>query len=271
VPTSRPFLPCLLLASLFPTLARENPTPAPSASSTPEGLRLLHKMQDGLGGAEKIGSVRDLEETIRAEAFDARGSSLGEFRKRTRWIQIPSTLRLDQIGRGGTYVLYLDGQSNSGWEIPPDTQGSDPLKTTGKPIELIGGELEFAKAYLSGFEINIWLADRRGYIVTSPRPDVLRIAHDGAATDFTMDPKTGLPIKEAGVSLADPNHPVPEETQYRDWREISGVRFPTHKVKLLSGVKRGETTTETLRVNVGLRPQELAAKPADASPEIPRP
>jgi hypothetical protein len=99
----------------------------------------------------------------------------------------------------------------------------------------------------------------------------LRIEHDGNATDLTLDANTGLPVKETGVSLADPDHPVPEETQYGDWKETSGVRFPTHKVKLMSGVKRGETSTEKLRVNVGLRPEELEVKPADASPVIPRP
>lgn len=261
MPSAQPFLACLILFLGFAP---------PNSTSTPDGLQLLHEMQNGMGGAEKIAAIRDLEETIRAQAFDARGSALGEVRKRTRWIQDPSTLRLDQIGPYGTYVLYLDGRSNSGWEIPPDVQNADRFKTTGAAIDLTGGELQFAKGYLSGFEVNLWLADRRGYTVTSPSPNLLRIEHDGSSTDLVIDPNTGLPIKETGVSLADPAHPVPEETQYKDWKEISGVRFPTHKVKLMSGVKRGETTTETLRVNTGLRAQELAAKPADFSPQIPR-
>ena len=71
----------LVLATALPILASENPTPpAPPARSTPEGLLLLHRMQDGLGGAERLASIRDLEETIRAEARDATGSSLGAVR-----------------------------------------------------------------------------------------------------------------------------------------------------------------------------------------------
>ena len=249
-------------------VASQLQTPS-AARSSQEGLLLLHKMQDGLGGAKNIAAVHDIDEKIRAEAWDASGSALGEVRKRTRWISSPSTLRLDQRGPRGTYVLYLDGASGSGWEILPDLQSADVFKTTGTPVELAGGELEFAKGYLSGFEINLWLADTRGYRVTVPRPNVLRIEHAGSATDLTIDSATGLPVKEAGVSLADPNRPVPEETQYGGWKEISGVRFPTHKVKFLSGVKRGEVTTAAIRVNTGLRPQELAAKPADFAPDIP--
>jgi hypothetical protein len=271
MPTTKRFLSGLVLAITLPVFASESPTPPPPpARSTSEGLILLHKMQEGLGGAEKLAAIRDLEETIRAEARDATGSSLGGVRKRTRWIQSPDTIRLDQIGPRGTYVLYLDGRSSSGWEILPDVQAADAYKTTGAAVDLSGGELEFAKKYLSGFELNLWLADRRGYTVTSPRPNVLRIEHDGNATDFTLDPDTRLPVKESGVSLADPDRPAPEETHYEDWKEFSGVRFPTHKVKYISGVNRGETRTESIHVNTGLRPEDLAAKPSDFSPEIPR-
>jgi len=269
MPIRKPFLSGLLLAGVLPALAAPDPTPRSSpGKSSPEGLNLLHQMQEGLGGAEKIAAVRDFEEVIRAEARDARGSSLGAVRKRTRWIRTPSTIRVDQIGPRGTYVLYLDGRSSSGWEILPDVQGPDVYKTAGAAVELSGGELEFARGYLSGFELNLWLADRLGYLVTSPRPNVLRIEHDGTATDFTLDPGTRLPVKEAGVSLADPDHQTPEETRYADWKEFSGIRFPTHKVKYHSGVNRGETTTETIRVNAGLSPEQLAAKPADFSPDI---
>jgi hypothetical protein len=166
--------------------------------------------------------------------------------------------------------LYLDGDSWSGWELMPDLTSPDAFKTTGAPTELAGGELKFATSYLSGFELNLWLADRQGYAVTSPNTNVLRIEHDGDATDFTLDSVTGLPLKTAGVSLADPNRPVAAEMRYEAWKEVSSVRFSTHRVNYHSGVKRGEVTTEAIRVNAGLRPRELAAKPAGMAPDIPR-
>ena len=257
------------LIVLIGTLASFSVSAQASQQSTKEGLLLLHKMQSALGGAKKLAGIHDYEETISAVAYDSRGQSLGAVRKRTRWMQSPSTLRLDQIGPRGTYVLYLDGRSKSGWEIMPDVTNPDPYKTTGKAIPLAGGELEFAEGYLSGFELNLWLADLRGYAVTSPKPNVVRVEHDGSATDFTLDPVTGLPLKSAGVSLADPNRPVPSEMRYAGWKEFSGVRFPTHRINFHEGVNRGEVTTEMLRVNSGLQLQELSAKPANFSPDIP--
>jgi len=227
-------------------------------------------MQETLGGAKRLAAVHDYDETIRAVAWDAAGGSLGEVRKRSRWIQNPRMIRLDQIGPRGTYVLYLDGRSGSGWEILPDLKGSDPYKTTGVPVPLTGGELKFATNYLSGFELNLWLADLRGYTVSSPRANVLRIEHDGSATDFTLDPVTRLPLKSAGVSLADPNRPVPSEMRYEGWKEVSGIHFPTHRVNYLSGLKRGEVITGEIKVNSGLRPEDLSAKPANFAPDLPR-
>ncbi len=264
----------LVLASILPAFASERrPAQAPAERSEAQGLRLLHQLQVALGGAKRIAAIQDLDETIRAQAWDSAGGSLGDVRKRTRWMRTPNVLRLDQRGPRGTYVLYFDGGSGSGWEILPDLQGPDPYKTTGSAIELAGGELQFAKGYLSGFDINLRLADQiPGYKVTASTstPGVVRIEHGAGATDLTLDPVTGLPVKSAGVSLADPDRPVPAEMRFVEWKEISGVRFPTHRVNYLSGMKRGEVTTSGIRVNVGLRQQDLAAKPGDFAPDIPR-
>jgi hypothetical protein len=204
----------LIVASVLSAGAPENQSPQTSKSSQ-DGLTLLHKLQDALGGAQRIADVRDYEETIRAEAWDGAGAALGEVRKRTRWMRTPNLIRLDQRGPGGTYVLYYDGDAKAGWEILPDVTSPDRFKTTGRAVELAGGELEFARGYLSGFELDMWLADRKpGFTVTAPKPNVLRIEHEGTADDFVVDSSTGLPLTSAGVSLADPDHPVPSEMHY---------------------------------------------------------
>jgi len=93
MPCVEPFFRCLLLASALAASPSRDPSLRPPPErSTPDGLALLREMQEGLGGAEKIAAIHDLEETIRAEARDSRGSSLGAVRKRTRWIQDPATL-----------------------------------------------------------------------------------------------------------------------------------------------------------------------------------
>src|SRR5260370_19875819 len=114
-----------------------------------DGLQLFHKMQEALGGAKKIAAIRDFEQSVRAESWSGNtGQSLGEVRKRTRWIR-PGYLRADQDGPGSTYVLYFDG--TSGWAILPGTQ---------KVTELAGGELQVAPKYVREFVLTISLAHR---------------------------------------------------------------------------------------------------------------
>jgi len=57
--------------------------------------------------------------------------------------------------------------------------------------------------------INLWLADRNPvYTVTSPAPNVLRIAHEMTAVALTLDPAVLLPVKtlEAIAQPPQDNH-----------------------------------------------------------------
>lgn len=92
--------------------------PGPSAFPQ-DAMQAFHKMQEALGGADKIASIHDFEETVRADAWYDDGNPIGEVRKKTRWVRL-NLLRVDQIGPGDTYVLYFNGLS--GWEILPEPE-----------------------------------------------------------------------------------------------------------------------------------------------------
>ncbi len=222
---------------------------------------MLHKLQQALGGADKIAEIHDFEQLVRAEAWDRQGKRIGEVRKRTRWIK-PNHLRLDQVGPGDTYALYFDGIS--GWEILP-----------GKTVtDLAGGELEFARRYLSGFTLNIWLADRNpDYELASPAKNVVRVSARNVAngqSDITLDPISWLPVKQASISVADPDHPQTSETQFKEWMTEHGVKFPRRVWILHGGIRLADITTERIKLNSGLRTADLALKPADLNPVMSR-
>src|SRR4051794_12236559 len=150
-----------------------------SSAFSQDGLSLFRKMQDALGGADRIAAIRDFEQDVRAESWNGNtGQSMGEVRKRTRWIR-PNYLRIDQVGPGSTYVLYCDGAA--GWEILPGTQ---------HVVELTGGELEFARRYVESFRLQTWIADRDPrYRITSPSQNVVRVSDGDIAhqLDITLD------------------------------------------------------------------------------------
>ena len=195
-------------------------------------------MQRALGGADKIAAIHDLDWTVRAKTFDHEGKPIGQVIKRTRWIR-PNYLRLDQVGPGDTYVLYFDG--TKGWDILPDK----------RVLDLAGGELDFAKAYLSGFMLNAWLADRvGGFTITSPTTNVIRLSSNGSITEITLNPVTWLPA------------------QTLEWMDVQGIRFPARELNSHKNDGSADIRTEKVAFNIGLDPRDLAAKPADQTPVL---
>jgi hypothetical protein len=254
---TKPILASLFLASL---LLCASVFPQDGRSSSPEGLRLFHKMQEALGGAEKIAAVRDFEQQVRAQSWNGNtGQSIGEVVKRTRWIR-PADLRVDQVGPGSTYVLYFNGKS--GWEILPGTQAV---------IDLSGGELAFAEKYIRDFKLNTWLADRNSsYRITSPSQNVVRIA-DGDIThqlDITLDSASSLPVKITSISLSDPAHPIPSDEVTTEWETVQGLRFARRWTVFRSGVRVAEATVERTLLNGDLKQTDLATRPPDFKPVL---
>jgi hypothetical protein len=226
-----------------------------------DGLPLLRKMQDALGGADKIAAVRDFEQEVRAQSFNGNtGQLLGEVRKRTRWIR-PNYLRVDQVGPGSTYVLFCNG--TSGWEILPGTQ---------QVIPLTGGELEFARKYVETFMLKTWLADRDSrFRVTSPTPAIIRIS-DGDPNhqlDITVDASSSLPVKVSSITLSDPAHPSTRDELTTEWETVQGIRVPHRWTVYQRGARLAEAMTTSTRVNGDLNLADLAATPADLKPLFP--
>jgi hypothetical protein len=220
----------------------------------------FRKMQDALGGADKLAAVRDLEQEVHAESWNGNtGQSLGEVRKRIRWIR-PNHLRVDQVGPGMTYVLYCDG--STGWEILPGTQNV---------AQLTGGELAFARMTVATFMLKTWLADRDPrYGVMSPSAHVVRVT-DGDVThqlDITLDAMSSLPVKVRSDSLSDPTHPIPREELTTEWETVQGIRFPRRWTIFHSGIRLAEVKDARTVVNTGLDLKDLAAKPPDGKPVL---
>src|SRR5262245_33868127 len=231
-----------------------------ASASTPDGLALVHKMQDALGGAEKIAAIRDFEQQVRATAWNGNtGQKMGEVVKRTRWIR-PNLLRADQVGPGSTYVLFCDG--TTGWEVLPGATAA---------VALEGGELTFAQTYVRTFRLRIWLADRDpAWTITSPSANVVRVA-DGRITDqqdLTLDPASFLPVRTTTVTLSDPAHPVPSEEVVREWETVSGVRFLKKWSVSRQGKLVADAVVETTLLNGGLNRTQLEARPADGKPVL---
>ena len=218
-----------------------------STSLGQDALQLFQKMQNALGGADKIAAIHDFEDIVRADAWHEDGRSMGVVRKRVRFVR-PSYLRIDQVGREDTYVLYFDG--TGGWEILPN----------GSVVDLAGDELKFAQNYAWHLNLNLWLADRNPECtITSPAPNVLLITDKSDPSlkeELTLDAKTFLPTNSGSLS---------------DWHPSAGVKFPQQISNFHNGKKVAAITVEQTRINQGLKLDDLSVKPPDRKPVMPPP
>jgi hypothetical protein len=227
-----------------------------------DGIQLFHKMQSALGGRDKIAAITDFEQCVRADAWDDEGKAHGEVYKRTRWIR-PNVLRLDQVGPGNSYVLFFYGVA--GWEVLP-----------GKGfLQLAGDELDFARGYLSGLDLNFWLSDgnANNLFAASARNVVTISTKDDEShkTEITLNPETFLPEKEVLVSMNDRSHSVVTKTrQFQEWEAFQGVRFPRRIINFHGDQKVADIRVEEIRLDSGIKTEDLARKPNGLSPEMSR-
>jgi len=230
------------------------------ASTAQDGIYLFRKMQSALGGRDKIASIKDLQECVRAEAWDDEGKSHGEVYKRTRWIR-PNVLRLDQVGPGNAYVTYFDGKS--GWQILPD-KGF---------LQLAGDELDFARGYLNGLDVNVWLADGdANNIFSTPAPNVITLStkdDDSSKTEITLNSKTFLPEKAAVVSISHKSHSVVTRTRtFEEWKSFQGVMFPQRIINFHGDTKVADIRLTELKLDNGIKSEDLALKPNGLKPDM---
>ncbi len=126
--------------------------------------------------------------------------------------------------------------------------------------------MNFARGYLSGLDLNSWLADgnannvftasARNVVTISTRDDV---SHK---TEITLNPETFLPEKELLVSMNDRSHSVVTKTrQFQDWEAFQGVRFPRRIINFHGDKKVADIRLEELKLDSGTRTEDLALEP----------
>jgi hypothetical protein len=162
----------------------------------------------------------------------------------------PTTFRQDQILPIGTIVAYSDGKA--GWLATP--QGLMPM-----PPQV----LNQARGEMFREWITLALSDRdSSRTVAAASANAVEISSaDGQSAQVEFDAATGLPsvliYKE--TSMGGPPSEIKET--FSDWRDVDGIKLP-FKVQIeQNGKKAGEAAVTEIKLNTGLKPEELNKKP----------
>lgn len=244
------------LASLgLPVSNLDISIPAPKAAPTraqgvsgpaqPKGAALLAKMAQAMGGEAKLAAIKDLTQKAQLN-LDAAAGGL-KLSQTELWIS-SGHYREDNVLPFGKVATYSDGKT--GWV-------SSPQRTTAIPEE---------ERKQIDFELfRMWpplmaSASDPKRTIQDEANGVVRVSDKAGNTVLiTIDPATGLPLKEQYSEAGTPGQDVMEV--YSDWQETDGVKLP-HKIAITQNGKHfADITVESVAVNQGLTPEQLAKKP----------
>jgi hypothetical protein len=221
------------------------------ASTDPESLakgkELLQKVQEAVGGADKLAAIKDLTLKNLTQVDPSAGGLKAE---QTNLWAAPSHFRQDAHYPFGNVAVYFDG--TSGWIST--SQGTVPLP-------------EAQRRQLQSELLRVWvplllsdrLPDRK---VNFVRDGVIEISDaNGNTVRLTIDAATGLPAKEEYQQTQPPGPPSTVVIMLADFQPVAGVRMPRKLSISQNGKKYGEVTVAEAKANSGLKVATLSRQP----------
>ncbi len=210
-------------------------------ASLQKGKQVLQKVQQFLGGADKIAAIKDIQYHAQVDV-ETPGAVMKA--KQSNSYIVPWTMRQDIELPIGKQSVYSDGQA--GWIV--GMQGTQALPPA--VAKQMRGE-SFRQILL------LALSDRDpDRTVNYAGPGTLEISSkDGQSATLEVDEKTGAPLKlnyTEGQAV----------TQvFSDWRDVGGLRLPYKWIVLQGERKFATATIEDYKINSGLTAETLSKKP----------
>ena len=216
-------------------------------ASLAHGKELLERVQQSLGGTNKLAVIKDLQYQASVAVQSPKGPAMNV--KQVNSYLFPSTMRQEIELPFGKQSVYSNG--NSGWLA--GMQGVRDLPPA--VLAQVRGEM-FRQV------LGLTLSDRDANRTVSYSGDgVLDISSkSGERAELQIDEKTGMPMKLSyqEASAAGPNS---VEQIYGDWRDVGGVRLPFEWTVLQGGKKYAEVKIQDYKLNSGLTDETLSKKP----------
>lgn len=216
------------------------------AGSVAKGKQALARLQQAVGGAEKLAAVKDMSSAADVVVESPQGQM--KITQANQWVA-PNSFRQTIVLPFGKVESFTDGVT--GWMASPQGTMNMPA-----PI------LKQAQGELFRNPFRLYLSDRDpGNTVNAVNDNTIEITDKaGNTVTLHLDPATGLPVKSVYPSIGQTG-PITVEATVSDWRDIGGIKLP-HKILVLQdGKKFGEATVTEIKLNSGVKLEELSKKP----------
>ena len=227
--------------------AKSGSAPKADAASLERGRKLLERVQQAVGGADKLAGVQDVSETV---DLSMTTMPAGTKIVQTNIWAAPDHFRQEMQLPFGKVVVYSDGKS--GWMSTP--QGVRPLPEP---------QLKQVREELFRNYFRLLLSDRMADRTIGSREEGVIEMHDdsGSSVQLFVDEKTGLPAKEVYTEAQPTGTSSAMEEIFKEFSEAGGIKVPKRIIVNQNGKQFAELTIEEYKLNSGIKPEELSKKP----------
>ncbi len=221
-----------------------------TAASMAQGKQILALAQAAVGGAEKLGAVKDY--TMLSEfQIEAGVPNIGGWKlvQTDRWVK-PTVFRQDSTLPTGRVSAYTDGKV--GWISTPQGWGA-----------LAGAQRSQVLGDLFRVYFRLLLSDRvEGRTVNAIEENTVQVTDaTGQMSTVEFDPQTHLPKRVSYDTQQAGGAPIYSEDVYEDFREVGGILLP-FKITINQGGRHfADTVVKDYKINTGLNPQDIGRRP----------
>ena len=230
------------------TIPEPKAQPAPTdTASIEQGKQILARLQQAMGGADKMALVKDYT-VIRDVHFSAQAGGADTV-ETEKWMS-PSHIREESQNSAGSNALYCDG--HSGWTA----RGRSSNALRGPQLKAVQDD-----AFRSYFAL--LLSDRiEGRTVNALDSDLVEITSaDGQAVQVAVDPATGLPLQFSYQAPAPSGPPVLVQETFTKFGEAGGLKVPLETSIKRNGTNFADTVVKEFKVNTGMVLADLERRP----------
>ena len=229
----------------------ESGTAAPAAAGSPQqaaqGLAILKKVQDAMGGQAHLAAVKDLESA--ADVKFLMGAAMAPAKQRAKRI-FPEVLRQEQELPFGNVTVFSDGKA--GWMRSP--QGDMAL-----PAQVAQQIRQEMFRNVVSLALSDGIAGRK---VTAVDASTIEISDEaGDKVRLTIDETTGLPRKITYMTSPMAGAPLEVVETYSVWKAVNEVMLPFEYTIDQAGKRFAEGKITSYRLNSGLKIEDLSKKP----------
>jgi outer membrane lipoprotein-sorting protein len=233
--------------------------PAPTKEQLAAGRALFAKIVAGLGGAEKVRTVKDVQTRGQVTAKTPQGEMTMDIQtamvfpdRLSQQLDAPFGRLAMVASPGGAFVMGPNGPS----DLPPQMR-DELLKQVQRVPLFLAQKADDPK---------LTVAARGTEKVGAVQASILDVGYGDMKVRWYVDPATSRIVRTYHTALGPNGNTVTISSDYSDYRAESG--FPVaHRLEVTTDGERDQTLTlEECKINAGVDPK-LFVKPPPPTPE----